>query len=106
MTENKGSKTNLGSYRSLTGLTFVDTPDTRKKPQGQTNNQAEKKRATLDGRHRYFIDKIAEMLNEKTVNVEDAMLVGNRLDLVNTFLKDNGSKKLLVFVKTAKARHV
>ncbi|KAJ3091620.1 Dynein heavy chain 5, axonemal [Quaeritorhiza haematococci] len=64
---------------------------------GNAINTLEKKRASLDARHRYLLEKFAPFVDEKPATLENSLLLGNKLDLVNDFFADNGSRKLLFF---------
>ena len=65
----------------------------------------EKKRASLDARHKYLLDKAAEFLDEKPASLENSLLQGNKLDQMNDFLAEGGSKRLLlVWQASAKVR--
>jgi dynein heavy chain, axonemal len=57
----------------------------------------EKKRALLDVRHRYLIEKFAAFVDEKPIVIENSLLLGQKLDLVNDFLAEGGSRKVLFF---------
>ena len=68
-----------------------------KKKAAATQGAIEKKRASLDVRHRYIIDKFASYVDEKTTNIENSLLLGNKLDLVNEFFAEGGSRKVILF---------
>ncbi|TPX43177.1 hypothetical protein SeLEV6574_g05202 [Synchytrium endobioticum] len=57
----------------------------------------EKKRASLDIRHKYFLEKFASFSEVKVVDLENSLLLGAKLDSVNDFLAEGGSRKVLFF---------
>lgn len=57
----------------------------------------EKKRGSLDVRHRYLIEKFAAFVDEKPIVIENSLLLGQKLELVNDFLAEGGSRKVLFF---------
>jgi hypothetical protein len=67
----------------------------------KTDPLLEKKRASLDVRHRFLIDKSAEYFDEKPANIENSLLVGNKLDLVNDFFAEGGTKKVIFIWATS-----
>jgi dynein heavy chain len=82
---NAGSLSNLNNFES----------DKKKAVANQT--AIEKKRASLDVRHRYLLEKFAVFVDEKPATLENSLLLGNKLDLVNDFFAEGGSKKVLFF---------
>lgn len=60
-------------------------------------NVAERKRASLDARHKYLLEKFAAFVDEKPAVLENSFIQGNKLDLVNEFFAENGSKKVLFY---------
>jgi dynein heavy chain len=64
-------------------------------------NSIEKKRGSLDIRHRYILEKFASYIDEKppiTASVlENSLLLGNKLDILNDFFVEGGAKKVLLF---------
>lgn len=85
----------LGSMNLLAG-------DTDKKKQQNTQANLEKKRASLDGRHRYLLEKAAEYFDAKVADLEQSLLFGNKIDLLNDFFKDGGSRKVIFFYQPSK----
>lgn len=85
--------TTAGNAGSLTNLTFEN--DKKKAAANQT--AIEKKRASLDTRHRYLLEKFAVFVDEKASLLENSLLLGNKLDLVNDFLAEGGARKVLFF---------
>ncbi|KAI8831563.1 hypothetical protein BC829DRAFT_494479 [Chytridium lagenaria] len=93
-----GSKTNL--HRSNNNLNYAHDNDLKKKGvAGQ--NQMEKKRASLDARHRFLLEKFSQYVDEKPAGLENSLLLGNKLDVVNDFFAEGGSKKVLFFWQAA-----
>jgi dynein heavy chain len=84
--------TTAGSVSNL-NATFEND----KKKAAATQGAIEKKRASLDIRHRYLIDKFAAFVEEKPINIENSLLLGSKLDLVSDFFVDGGAKKVLFF---------
>jgi dynein heavy chain len=70
--------------------------DLKKKAQA-ANIAAEKKRGLLDVRHKYLLEKFATYLNEKPSALENSFILGNKLEIVNEFFAENGSKKVLMY---------
>jgi dynein heavy chain len=60
-------------------------------------NAAEKKRGMLDVRHKYLLEKFAVYLDEKVSVLENSFIQGNKLEVVNEFFAENGSKKVLMY---------
>lgn len=75
--------------------------DTSKKTRAGAVNLVEKKRASLDARHRYLLEKFGAAIDEKPVTLENSLLVGNKLDVVNDFLAEGGSRRCLFFWQPA-----
>lgn len=67
--------------------------------QNQLNTQAliEKRRATLDVRHKYLLEKFSSVLDVRVQDLETSLCMGTKLDLVNEFFKENGLKHLFFF---------
>jgi dynein heavy chain len=69
-------------------------------PANPTLNKAdmllEKKRASLDARHRYLIEKAAEVFEEKPLTIENALLAGNKLEQVSEFFSEGGVRKVIL----------
>jgi dynein heavy chain len=68
-----------------------------KKKAGINQSNIEKKRASLDARHKYLLEKFGAYVDEKPSVLETSLFIGNRLDLVNDFFAEGGSKKLLFY---------
>lgn len=68
-----------------------------KKKAALANSLLEKKRASLDIRHRYLLEKFGQYVDEKPSVLENSLLIGNKLDLVNDFFAEGGSKKVIFF---------
>ncbi|KAI8811565.1 dynein heavy chain and region D6 of dynein motor-domain-containing protein [Cladochytrium replicatum] len=71
--------------------------DTGKKKAAAGLNAVEKKRASLDARHRYLLDKFAGYTEEKSATLENSLLQGTKLDYVNDFFAEGGSRRLMFF---------
>jgi hypothetical protein len=96
MSNASGSVSHIDSNSNFKGSNF----DLKKNvPVNPTLNKAdqllEKKRSSLDARHRYLIDKAAEVFEEKPATIENALLAGNKLDQVNDFFAEGGAKKVI-----------
>ena len=76
--------------------------ETDKKKIQTAQAQLEKKRASLDVRHRYLLEKAAEYFDAKPADLEQSLLFGNKLDLVNDLFKENGSRKVLFYWQPSK----
>jgi dynein heavy chain len=73
-----------------------------KKKATAAQNLIEKKRALLDVRHRYLLEKFAQFVDEKPIVLENSLLLGSKLDLLNDFLAEGGSKKVIFFWQKVK----
>ncbi|KAG5458988.1 MAG: hypothetical protein BJ554DRAFT_691, partial [Olpidium bornovanus] len=73
--------------------TAAQTAD--KKKAGASTNFVEKKRGTLDVRHRYLLERFAALVDEKPAALENSLLHGNKLDLVNAFFAEDGPRRIL-----------
>ncbi|KAJ1563094.1 Dynein heavy chain 5, axonemal [Cladochytrium tenue] len=56
----------------------------------------EKKRASLDARHRYLLEKLSTFVDEKPAVLENSLLLGNKLDLVNDFFAEGGARRVIL----------
>jgi dynein heavy chain len=88
----KGSNQNL--HGSASNLAHDNES---KKKAALANSIIEKKRASLDMRHRYLIEKFAQYIDEKQAVIENSLLLGNKLELVNEFFAEGGPRKVLFF---------
>ncbi len=99
-----GSNANLN--RSQTNLAaaggFAFEGESKKKGANAAASSVEKKRATLDARHRYLLEKFSPVCDVKPADLENSLLLGNKLDLVNDFFKEGGSKKVLFYWQPSK----
>ncbi|KAJ3342801.1 Dynein heavy chain 5, axonemal [Gonapodya sp. JEL0774] len=89
-----GSQGNL--RRSSASLNPLPDNESRKK-QPVNNATLDKKRASLDARHRYMLEKFAVMVDEKPSTLENHLLYSNKLETLNEFLAENGPRKILFF---------
>jgi dynein heavy chain len=87
--------TTAATMGSLSNLNNAFEND--KKKAAANVGAVEKKRALLDVRHRYLIEKFAAFVDEKPIAIENSLLLGQKLDLVNDFLAEGGSRKVLFF---------
>ncbi|KAI9015067.1 dynein heavy chain and region D6 of dynein motor-domain-containing protein [Gaertneriomyces semiglobifer] len=101
ITGTRGSLANL--YRSSNTLFGQHDPaalDPKKR--AAAINAIEKKRASLDARHRYLLEKVASVIDEKPATLENSLIMGNKLDIVNDFLNEGGSKRVMFFWQPGK----
>ncbi|KAJ3166591.1 Dynein heavy chain 5, axonemal [Geranomyces variabilis] len=94
-TGTRGSLANL--YRSNPTLFSHDTAALDPKKRAAAVNAIEKKRASLDVRHKYLLEKFAVLVDEKPSTLENSLLLGNKVDLLNDFFAEGGSKRVLFF---------
>jgi dynein heavy chain len=99
--QRQGSNSNLLSHETGGAATNTNTTtaaalDSKKKAAGVVNI-VEKKRASLDVRHRYLLEKFAAYIDEKPAALENSLLLGNKLDIVNEFFAEGGTRKVLFF---------
>jgi hypothetical protein len=92
-----GSTTNIlhKSQQALGGFGFDSDP--KKKGTNANTSSIEKKRATLDVRHRFLLEKFATVVDAKPADLETSLLLGNKLDYVNSFFQENGLRRVLFF---------
>lgn len=57
----------------------------------------EKRRAMLEPRHTFLLEKFAAVVDEKVSVLENSLLYGNKLEIIADFFAENGPKKLLFF---------
>lgn len=69
-------------------------------------NQAslEKRRALVDPRHRYLLEKFSTLSDAKPQELENLFLLGNKMEMVNEFFKENGTRKIFFFWQQNKVR--
>ncbi|KAI9141404.1 dynein heavy chain and region D6 of dynein motor-domain-containing protein [Paraphysoderma sedebokerense] len=84
---------------SINNLSLLSDNEVVKKKAGNLTTQPsiEKRKALLDQRHKYMLEKVSEIVNEKMSVLESSFVTGNKLELVNDFFKDGGPKKILFF---------
>jgi dynein heavy chain len=89
----------IKSDNNSLNMSFVQINEFDKKKNSAMNAASlEKKRAILDVRHRYVLDKFASILTDaKSIDLENSLLFGNKLDYFADFFKENGSKKLILY---------
>ncbi|XP_032818620.1 dynein axonemal heavy chain 5-like isoform X1 [Petromyzon marinus] len=63
----------------------------------QTKVTRDERRVQLDGRHKYLISKLADVLGQDEAAVEDAILADERFEQIKDFFVANGSKRLMFF---------
>ncbi|KAJ1555489.1 Dynein heavy chain 8, axonemal, partial [Nowakowskiella sp. JEL0078] len=83
-------------------LNLHDITAESKKKGAPNVNMIEKKRASLDIRHRYLLEKFSAYIDEKPAALENSLLQGNKLDFINDFFAEGGSKKVLFYWQTPK----
>ncbi|TPX71761.1 hypothetical protein SpCBS45565_g00838 [Spizellomyces sp. 'palustris'] len=100
MTELAGTRGSLANlYRS--NPTLFHDPGLDPKKRAAAANAIEKKRAGLDARHRYLLEKFATFIDEKPATLENSLLQGSKLDYVNDFFAEGGSRRVLFFWQPA-----
>ncbi|KAI8902513.1 dynein heavy chain and region D6 of dynein motor-domain-containing protein [Globomyces pollinis-pini] len=83
---------NTGSVSNIS-----NTFENDKKKAAANQNAIEKKRGSLDIRHRYLLEKFGSFIEEKPSTLENSLLLGNKMELVNDFFADGGSRKVIFF---------
>ncbi|KAL5021558.1 hypothetical protein ScPMuIL_000713 [Solemya velum] len=68
-----------------------------KEIQQKLKEERENKRGHLDGRHYYILVTVADSLGLERSEVEDAILEGNQIEVMDKFLKPNGTKQLMFY---------
>lgn len=89
-----------GSNANLNRGSQFDLRKTTVPQFSKVDAQLEKKRASLDVRHKFVIDKAAEIFFEKPMNIENQILTGNKLDVLNDFFNEGGSRKVVLVWQT------
>lgn len=64
----------------------------------------EKRRAMLDGRHRYLLEKFAAVADAKPQELENLFLLGTKMETCNEFFKENGPRKIFFFWQPNKVK--
>lgn len=85
------------SNTNIAGLNAAQHESDNKKKAAAAQSSLEKKRASLDARHRYLLEKFSVLVDEKPATLENSLLVGNKIELINDFFADGGSRKVLFF---------
>ncbi|KAM6971581.1 LOW QUALITY PROTEIN: dynein axonemal heavy chain 8-like [Tautogolabrus adspersus] len=62
----------------------------------------EERRATLDARHKYLINRLVDAATLGEPEVEDALLSDDKFSLIDDFFAANGSRKLIFFYQSLK----
>jgi dynein heavy chain len=62
-----------------------------------TQASLEKRRAIIDPRHRYLLEKFATIADAKPQELENLFLLGSKIEMVNDFFKENGTRKIFFF---------
>ncbi|RKO93026.1 hypothetical protein BDK51DRAFT_27536, partial [Blyttiomyces helicus] len=103
MVDVRGSLANMHRSNpalSHEGGTGAQPTDSKKRGAGAVN-VVEKKRASLDARHRYLLEKFAAYVDEKAAVLENSLLQGNKLEFVNDFFAEGGARKVMFFWQPA-----
>lgn len=90
-TKPRGSQGNLHG----SGVNLAHESEAKKKIAAL--NAMDKKRASLDVRHRYLLEKFAYYCDEKPAVLETSLLIGNKLEVLNEFFAEGGVRKVLFF---------
>jgi dynein heavy chain len=95
-------RANAGERGSANNLAIAGGDDQAKRKAAATaaqTNNLEKRRASIDSRHRVLLDKFAELIGEKSLVLENSFLLGNKIEVVNEFFREGGSRRVLFFWK-------
>ncbi|KAL2085437.1 hypothetical protein ACEWY4_018757 [Coilia grayii] len=71
--------------------------EARKEMVKQAKALKDERRATIDGRHKYLISKIADGVSLGEAEVEEALVSDDKFSLIEEFFAAHGSKRLLLF---------
>jgi dynein heavy chain, axonemal len=92
----------LARLQSVAALVKSNNNLMASQQQGGDKQSMEKKRATLDARHRHLLDRFATFADVKLQDLENLFLVGGKVDLVNEFFKEGGTRKVFFFWQPSK----
>ncbi|NXR32599.1 DYH5 protein, partial [Zosterops hypoxanthus] len=103
----KTRSTELGSAVTGSSLTtvlpasvfksIVLSSESRKELAKQAKITKEKRRAQIDGRHRYLISRLADGIDLSEQQVEEIIISDDKFQLIEQFFAPSGLKKLLFF---------
>lgn len=88
-------RTSFNNLRSTASLNPWDSD--KKKGLGGTASYSsliEKRRQTLDARHKFIITTVAAVVREREDVLENQLLHGNRLEVLNEFFAEDGTRRL------------
>jgi dynein heavy chain len=90
-------RTSFQNLRSTASLNPWDA-DKKKNLGGTTSYSSliEKRRQTLDARHKFILSTFAGVAHEREEVLENQLLHGNRLEVLNDFLAEDGSRRLFL----------
>jgi hypothetical protein len=95
------SNTNLERHRSNPSL--AQATDDKKKVAAFTQAMLEKRRAQMDARHKYLLERFnALLVDVKPVDLETSFLHGTKLELTIEFFREGGMKKIFMFWQQSK----
>ncbi|XP_041823849.1 dynein heavy chain 5, axonemal [Melanotaenia boesemani] len=77
--------------------TMLLSNEARREILKQVKAMKEERRAALDSRHKYLINRLADSVTLKEMEVEDALISDEKFSLTDDFFAANGSKKLIFF---------
>ncbi|XP_060921113.1 dynein axonemal heavy chain 5 [Labrus mixtus] len=76
--------------------------EARREMAKQARAVKEERRATLDARHKYLINRLVDAGTLGEPEVEDALLSDDKFSLIDDFFAANGSRKLIFFYQSLK----
>ncbi|XP_016398775.1 dynein heavy chain 5, axonemal-like [Sinocyclocheilus rhinocerous] len=79
--------------------------EARKEKIKQVKALKDERRAALDGRHKYLISIIAEMMSLGDTEVEEAIISDDKFYMIEEFFSANGSKSLTFFYQVTETSH-
>lgn len=66
----------------------------------------EKRRGLLDARHRYILEKFCTIVPDvKPIEIENSLLLGNKIELLNEFFREGGLKRCFLTWTTVTKVH-
>eukprot|EP00118_Oscarella_pearsei_P013119 m.101516 g.101516 ORF g.101516 m.101516 type:complete len:4701 (+) comp37133_c1_seq2:73-14175(+) len=76
---------------------LVSNPDSVKSKQNKVKAEREVKKAMMDSRHDYVLSTVAQKLAMEKNDVEECVLEGNQIEIMEQFFAANGSHRLMFY---------
>lgn len=76
--------------------------EAEKKKSVMTQAAIDKRKGLVDQRHKYLLEKFLPLTDTKMAELENSFILGNKLELVNEFFKEGGTKRVFFFWQASK----